>query len=154
MKAKQSSLEDSLINVISSPTPTPGRALRNLVGRCLVALYTRGETRTLFDTMQAFLKIVSDLKAVDKEINKMYAFVVLVCELFSLDIVPPFLALVILWQFSGLRCIFQLYFTVQSSCEQFMSFMAEIYTITLKTVKTSGVSWRESDYIVVVDLAA
>jgi hypothetical protein len=61
---------------VSNPTPTPGRALRNLVGRCLVALYTRGETRTLFDTMQAFLKIVGDLKAVDNEANKMYAAII------------------------------------------------------------------------------
>jgi HEAT repeat-containing protein 5 len=76
LKAKQPSLEDTLIKVVSSPTPTPGRALRNLVGRCLVALYTRGETRSLFETMQSFLKIVGDLKAVDKDANKMYAAVV------------------------------------------------------------------------------
>jgi HEAT repeat-containing protein 5 len=76
LKAKQAGLEETLIKVVSSPIPIPGRALRNLVGRCLVALYTHGESRSLFDTMQAFLKIVGDLKAVDKDANKMYATVI------------------------------------------------------------------------------
>ena len=61
--------------------PAPGRAIRNLVGRCLIALYTRGETRTLFDTMQSFLKIVGDVKAVDKDANKMCVVVYTLDEL-------------------------------------------------------------------------
>jgi hypothetical protein len=76
LKAKQANLEGALIKIVSNPTPTPGRALRNLVGRCLVALYTRGETRTLFDTMQAFLKIAGDLKAIDNDANKMYVAII------------------------------------------------------------------------------
>lgn len=73
LKSKQADLESTLVKIISAPGPypAPGRALRNLVGRCLIALYTRGETRTLFDTLQAFLKIVSDLKAPDKDAQKM-----------------------------------------------------------------------------------
>ncbi|TFK38873.1 clathrin-coated vesicle protein [Crucibulum laeve] len=76
LKAKQGDLEKTLIRIISSgePYPTPGRSLRNLVGRCLVALYTRGETRTMFDTLQAFMKIVGDLKTTDREPTKIAAF--------------------------------------------------------------------------------
>lgn len=36
-------------------------------------LYTKGETRTLFDALQSFVKIVGDFKAQDKDVNKMYA---------------------------------------------------------------------------------
>lgn len=74
LKSVQGDLEGTLVKIITAPEPypPPGRALRNLVGRCLVALYTRGETRTLFDTLQAFMKIVGDFKAPDKDTNKTY----------------------------------------------------------------------------------
>ena len=49
--------------------PPPGRALRNLVGRSLVVLYTRGETRTLFDTL---LCLVGDVGNLDKDVLKVY----------------------------------------------------------------------------------
>ena len=52
--------------------PPPGRALRNLVGRSLVVLYTRGETRTLFDTLQALLCLVGDVGNLDKDVLKVY----------------------------------------------------------------------------------
>ena len=44
-------------------------ALRNLVGRSLVALYTRGETRTLFDTVQALHRI-GDVNILEKDVLK------------------------------------------------------------------------------------
>lgn len=74
MKSSQSALEATLVKVITSPEPypSPGRALRNPTARCLVSLYTRGETRTLFDTLQSFMKIVGDFKTPDKDMNKMY----------------------------------------------------------------------------------
>ncbi|KAJ7235383.1 hypothetical protein C8J57DRAFT_143030 [Mycena rebaudengoi] len=54
LKAKQADLEVSLVKIIiaQDPYPVPGRALRNCVARCFITLYTRGETRTLFDTFQ------------------------------------------------------------------------------------------------------
>jgi len=72
LKAKQSILEKTFIRIISATEgyPQPGRAIRHLVGRCLVLLYTRGETRTMFDTLQALLKLVGDVKAVDKDVVK------------------------------------------------------------------------------------
>ena len=52
--------------------PPPGRALRNLVGRSLVVLYTCGEMRTLFDTLQALLCLVGDVGNLDKDVLKVY----------------------------------------------------------------------------------
>lgn len=73
LKVQQPGFEKSLIKVVSAPDqyPPPGRALRNLVGRCLVKLYTRGETRTMFDTLQAFMKLLGDFKTLDKDASKM-----------------------------------------------------------------------------------
>ncbi|PFH53326.1 hypothetical protein AMATHDRAFT_55203 [Amanita thiersii Skay4041] len=108
LKTKQGDIEQTLIKVVTalSPYPLPGRALRNLVGRCLVTLYTRGETRSLFDTLQVFMKIVSDYKNQDKELKRIAAF----------------------------SCVGDLMGVFGS---QFMSFMAEIVIITMKTVKSS-----------------
>ena len=35
-------------------------------------MYTRGETRTLFDTLQTLMKIVGDLKVYDADFKKVY----------------------------------------------------------------------------------
>ena len=74
LKAKQADIEATLVKIITAPSPfpAPGRAIRNVVARCLVSLYTRSETRTLFDTIQAFLKIVGDSKTADKDTRRMY----------------------------------------------------------------------------------
>ncbi|KAF8630901.1 hypothetical protein AX17_005259 [Amanita inopinata Kibby_2008] len=109
LKSKQSEVEKSLIKIIRAPEPysLPGRVIRNVVARCFVAIYTRGETRSLFDTLQAFMKIVGDLKSQEKEAKKIAAF----------------------------SCIGELMGVFGS---QFMSFMAEIVTVTLKTAKSSN----------------
>lgn len=69
---KQSALEKTFIKIVSGAEnyPQPGRAIRNLVGRCFVLLYMRGETRSMFDTLQSLLKVVGDLKAMDKVVVK------------------------------------------------------------------------------------
>lgn len=73
LKPKQTELEETLLKVVSGTEgyPTPGRAIRRVVGRCLVVLYSRGETRTMFDTLQALMKLVGDVK-LEKEAIKMY----------------------------------------------------------------------------------
>lgn len=73
MKSKQSDVEATLVKIIAAPQPYPpaGHALRNLVGRCLVLLYTRGETRSLFDTLLLFFKLVGDPKSLEKDSTKM-----------------------------------------------------------------------------------
>ncbi|EJD52751.1 ARM repeat-containing protein [Auricularia subglabra TFB-10046 SS5] len=64
LKPAQASLETTLIKIATAadPYPVPGRSVRNLVGRCLVALYLKAETRSMFDTMQTFFKAASELK--------------------------------------------------------------------------------------------
>jgi HEAT repeat-containing protein 5 len=73
IKATQKDLEAGLINVIASrePYPAPGRALRNLVASCFLNLYTRGDSKNMFDTLIAFLKIANDFKAADRDQHKM-----------------------------------------------------------------------------------
>jgi hypothetical protein len=67
-------LEQSVINVLLSPDPfpPPGRPLRNLAARCLILLYKKGETKSLFDTLQLLLKVAGDSKVQDKDVNKVY----------------------------------------------------------------------------------
>ncbi|KAF9269100.1 clathrin-coated vesicle protein [Marasmius fiardii PR-910] len=104
LKSKQSELEVILVKIIISPEPypSPGRALRNVVARCLILLYRRGETRTLFDTLQAFLKVTSDFKTPNMD------------------------------AFSCIGDLMQLFGA------QYMSFMAEIATVSMKTFKNSS----------------
>ncbi|KAH0586658.1 hypothetical protein H2248_007874 [Termitomyces sp. 'cryptogamus'] len=120
LKTVQVELESTLVKVITAPEPypAPGRALRNIASRCLVALYTRGETKTLFDTLQAFMKIVGDFKtASDKETSKIAAF----------------------------SCIGDIMAAFGS---QYMSFMAEIHLIVLRTVRNSQSSLLRSKALV------
>jgi len=78
LKPIQGELEQTFIKIISASEgyPLPGRAFRNLVGRSLVALYTRGETRTLFDTLQALLRLVGDVKSLEKDVVRMYVVMI------------------------------------------------------------------------------
>ncbi|KAJ7193893.1 armadillo-type protein [Mycena pura] len=79
LKAKQADLETTLVKVVlaQDPYPVPGRVLRNCVARCFVTLYTRGDTRTLFDTLQAFMKVILDFKTPDRDSHKIAAFSVI-----------------------------------------------------------------------------
>jgi hypothetical protein len=74
IKTAQKDLGVSLLGVVSSrePYPVPGRALRNLVASCILILYTRGDSKNMFDTLIAFLKVAGDFKApADRDQNKM-----------------------------------------------------------------------------------
>ncbi|KAF8206326.1 armadillo-type protein [Mycena galopus ATCC 62051] len=79
LKSKQADLEAALVKIVlaQDPCPIPGRALRNCVARCFIALYTKGETRTLFDTLQAFIKVIIDFKTPDRDSHKIAAFSVI-----------------------------------------------------------------------------
>ncbi|KAL1740521.1 armadillo-type protein [Schizophyllum fasciatum] len=90
-----------------APFPLPGRPVRNVAARCLIALYRRVETRTLFDTLQGFLKIVGDFKTPTKDEIKIAA----------LSVVGDLM---------------------EAYGSQFMSFVAEIVTLTLKISKSSN----------------
>ncbi|TRM58754.1 armadillo-type protein [Schizophyllum amplum] len=104
LKAGQVDLEATLVKIIAAPAPfpLPGRPVRNVAARCFIALYRRVETRTLFDTLQGFLKIVGDFKTPTKDEIKMCVHTALI------------------------------------DLAHFMSFVAEIVTLTLKIGKSSS----------------
>jgi hypothetical protein len=79
LKTKQADIESALVKVIlaPSPYPVPGRAIRNVTARCFIQLYKKGETRTLFDTLQSFLKVTSDFKTPDRDSYRMCVLVAL-----------------------------------------------------------------------------
>lgn len=72
LKATQEALEGTLLNVLSGsgPYPPPGRPLRNLVARCFVALYSRGNTKSLFETLQALFKTAGEQKIATQDISR------------------------------------------------------------------------------------
>ncbi|OBZ74420.1 HEAT repeat-containing protein 5B [Grifola frondosa] len=75
LKSTQTNLEEALVKVVTSqePYPNPGRPIRSLVASCLIAIYMCGETKTLFDTLQAFLKIIGETKPPHKDSSRIAA---------------------------------------------------------------------------------
>ncbi|KAG8714844.1 hypothetical protein FRC11_006860 [Ceratobasidium sp. 423] len=69
LKAAQSTTEATLLKCvnITSPFSMPGRPIRALVARCFLILYSRGETRTMYDTVQACLKVAGDAKLSERD---------------------------------------------------------------------------------------
>ena len=72
LKTVQTDLEANMIKIIaaSEPFPLPGRPVRRLVASCLMAFYMRGETKSLFDTIQAFLKLLAETKPPAKDSSR------------------------------------------------------------------------------------
>lgn len=60
-------MEKSLFRLISLATVKPRRPIRFLIGRCYIILYTRGDARTLFDTVTALHSLIGANKNIDKE---------------------------------------------------------------------------------------
>ncbi|KAG8217356.1 Rft protein-domain-containing protein [Butyriboletus roseoflavus] len=116
LKSTQSSVEETLLKVVcgNDSYPLPGRGLRNLAARCFIIQYTRGDSRTLFDTLRALLKTAGDLK-IDKNPLRIAAFWTIgeLMATFGSQVRPETLALLKL-QFN--------------SSLQFMSHLAEIAT--------------------------
>ncbi|CAE6397949.1 unnamed protein product [Rhizoctonia solani] len=69
LKSVQSATEATLLKCVNaaSPFPMPGRPIRALVARCFLILYSRGETRSMYDTVQACLKVAGDAKLSDRD---------------------------------------------------------------------------------------
>ncbi|GAA95618.1 uncharacterized protein L969DRAFT_15542 [Mixia osmundae IAM 14324] len=75
VRACQTNLEQTLLRLIAGiaptspttvepvPMPRPGRPLRQFVARCFIVLYTRAETKTLFDTVR---KLINALLGLDQ----------------------------------------------------------------------------------------
>ncbi|KAF8558426.1 clathrin-coated vesicle protein [Imleria badia] len=108
LKSTQPSVEETLLKVVcgNDNYPLPGRGLRNLAARCFIIQYTRGDSKTLFDTLRALLKTAGDVK-IDKNPLRIAAF----------------------WTIGELMATFG---------SQFMSFLAEIATISIKTFRSSS----------------
>ncbi|KAI1790592.1 clathrin-coated vesicle protein [Ganoderma leucocontextum] len=72
LKVVQTDLEADMIKIITAPEPfpLPGRPVRRLVASCLKAFYMRGETKSLFDTIQAFLKLLAETKPPAKDSSR------------------------------------------------------------------------------------
>ncbi|KAM5530811.1 hypothetical protein V8D89_015522, partial [Ganoderma adspersum] len=72
LKTVQTDLEVDMIKIITAPEPfpLPGRPIRRLVASCLKAVYMRGETKSLFDTIQAFLKLLAETKPPAKDSSR------------------------------------------------------------------------------------
>ena len=81
IKTVQGDIEKACLKIVeaSEPYPMPGRPIRHIVARCLIVLYTRGETRTLFDTLQALVKLTSEGKSHEREPQKMYVLGCTLC---------------------------------------------------------------------------
>ena len=47
-----------------------GRPIHNLLAKCYVSRYGKGDTRTMFDTINTFLKFAADAKINDKDSSK------------------------------------------------------------------------------------
>ncbi|KAI0717727.1 ARM repeat-containing protein [Cerioporus squamosus] len=75
LKTTQNDLEESMLKIVSAPEPfpLPGRPIRRLVASCLKAFCMRGETKSLFDTIQAFLKLLAETKPPAKESSRIAA---------------------------------------------------------------------------------
>ncbi|RHZ75540.1 hypothetical protein Glove_212g189 [Diversispora epigaea] len=71
MKTCQASLEKQLLKFISLASPKPHRPIRQLIARCFVIIYIKGDSRTLFDTITALQSIVSAGKNVGEKDSKL-----------------------------------------------------------------------------------
>ncbi|KAJ3175180.1 hypothetical protein HDU87_006415 [Geranomyces variabilis] len=69
IKPAQPSLEKTLLKYLTSTEPKPSRPLRHLISRCLVILYTNGDSRTLFDTLSGVQTMMSAKKVDDLTIR-------------------------------------------------------------------------------------
>ncbi|OBZ89306.1 HEAT repeat-containing protein 5B, partial [Choanephora cucurbitarum] len=67
LKKAQPVIEKTLFRLISLATAKPRRPIRFLIGRCYVLLYTRGDSRSLFDTVTALHSLINANKNIDKE---------------------------------------------------------------------------------------
>lgn len=122
LKAEQGNIEKTVLAITTSPIPapssqgqapykypSPGRAIRNIAGRILVDIYTRGETRTAFDTIQAYIKAASEppIRGVDRDV----------------------------WRIAAFSCVGDL---MEKFGSQYMSLVSEVATASLKCAKSSS----------------
>ncbi|KAJ3091723.1 hypothetical protein HK102_013667 [Quaeritorhiza haematococci] len=69
IKEHQAKIEKTLLKYMNSANPKPSRPVRHLIGRIFVVLYSRGDQRTLFDTLTGTQTIASSKKFDDPAIR-------------------------------------------------------------------------------------
>lgn len=75
VKPQVATFESTLLSIALATTPfstAPGRPVRLLTAQCLVAIYSKGETKGLFDTINKLLVAAGDAK--EKESTRVSAF--------------------------------------------------------------------------------
>ncbi|KAF9953857.1 hypothetical protein BGZ72_005108 [Mortierella alpina] len=66
----QPSLERQLLKLISMPAPKPRHPIRRLIARCFLSLYVRGNSSTLFETVQILQSLIEAGKGMgDKDVK-------------------------------------------------------------------------------------
>ncbi|KAF9113074.1 hypothetical protein BGX27_002279 [Mortierella sp. AM989] len=66
----QPNLERQLLKLISMPAPKPRHPIRRLIARCFLSLYVRGNSSTLFETIQILQSLIETGKGMgDKDVK-------------------------------------------------------------------------------------
>ncbi|KAF9898040.1 hypothetical protein BX616_004571, partial [Lobosporangium transversale] len=66
----QPNLERQLLKLISMPAPKPRHPIRRLIARCFLSLYVRGNSATLFETIQILQSLIEAGKGMgDKDVK-------------------------------------------------------------------------------------
>jgi hypothetical protein len=82
LSAKQSSLNHQLFQIIGLSTPTPTRAIRRCLGRCFDRILGNGDRRSLFDSINQLVAIISSGKG-EKELPAKHAAVYCLGEIYK-----------------------------------------------------------------------
>ncbi|KAG0226196.1 armadillo-type protein [Mortierella sp. GBAus27b] len=70
LRTMQPSLERQLIKLISMPAPKPRHPIRRLIARCFLSLYVRGNSASLFQTIQILKTLIEPGNGIgDKDIG-------------------------------------------------------------------------------------
>lgn len=68
----QPNLERQLLKLISMPAPKPRHPIRRLIARCFLSLYVRGNSSTLFETVQILQSLIEAGKGMGDKDVKLY----------------------------------------------------------------------------------
>ncbi|CAG8571263.1 21017_t:CDS:10 [Cetraspora pellucida] len=73
VKTVQTNLEKQLLKFMSFTSPKPSRPVRQLISRCFVIIYIKGDSRTLFDTITTLQSFVNAGKGASEKEKKLAA---------------------------------------------------------------------------------
>ncbi|PGH17256.1 hypothetical protein AJ80_04898 [Polytolypa hystricis UAMH7299] len=82
LTAQQKFISRELFKILKLSSPAPTRVIRNNVGRCFGALFTKGSRTTLYDTVGSLLGIVNAGKS-EVDLKTKFAAIVVLGEIFA-----------------------------------------------------------------------